>query len=398
MARNLVVCCDGTDNQFGTINTNVVRLVQVLVQDTASQVVYYDPGVGTLPEPGVFTKPAKLISQALGRAFGVGLTRNIEEAYTFLMDAWEPGDRVYLLGFSRGAYTVRVLAAMLHQVGLLPRGRTNLFPYAFRLFKRIRWQPRPPLDADGRHTRDDEGSSYWRLCGEFRNTFASPIPGQETRRFPVHFLGVWDTVSSIGWFWNPRAFPFTRRNPSVAMVRHAVALNERRWFYQPNLFAQAKDQDLVELWFPGVHSDVGGGYPESEGGLWQVPFDWMLSQVVAAGLKINFDRLAWVRTRSTAPEWPWAEPMHNSLKWYWWPAEFVPKLVYDTRSRRRYPAIGLGQPRTVPDGAWLHESVLRRIREMPYRPKNLPSAVMDQILWLPDVPPAFQVRAALAGE
>src|SRR5262245_54075709 len=137
MARNLVVCFDGTNNQFGRENTNVVRLIQALDRDPSRQRLYYDPGVGTLPEPGVVTWLGKKISEWIGLAFGVGLTRNVEEAYTYLMSIWEPGDRVFLFGFSRGAYTARVLAGVLHALGLLPRGGSNMLPYVMRLFAGI---------------------------------------------------------------------------------------------------------------------------------------------------------------------------------------------------------------------------------------------------------------------
>lgn len=85
MSRNLVVCCDGTNNQFGPENTNVLRLVEVLVQDPQRQLVYYDPGVGTMPEPHLLTRIGRTISKWMGLAVGAGLMRNVEEAYTFLM-------------------------------------------------------------------------------------------------------------------------------------------------------------------------------------------------------------------------------------------------------------------------------------------------------------------------
>src|SRR5713101_9059962 len=96
IGRNLVICCDGTNNQFGRENTNVVRLCQVLQHDLAGQRVYYDPGVGTLPEPGWLTALGKRLSELFGLAFGVGLLDKVAEAYSYLMDFWEPGDRVFL--------------------------------------------------------------------------------------------------------------------------------------------------------------------------------------------------------------------------------------------------------------------------------------------------------------
>lgn len=133
--RNLIVCYDGTNNQFGPENTNVVRLVQVLDRDPLKQRIYYDPGVGTLPEPGTWDKVSQWLSKVAGLAFGAGINWKVGEAYTYLINTWEPGDRVFLFGFSRGAYTVRVLAGLLFSIGLLPRGCENLVPYALRLYK-----------------------------------------------------------------------------------------------------------------------------------------------------------------------------------------------------------------------------------------------------------------------
>src|SRR5215813_5880521 len=178
MARNFVLCCDGTNNQFGIENTNVVRLVQSLDRDPAKQRMYYDPGVGTLPEPGVWTWLGKKLSDIGGLAFGGGLNWKIQEAYTFLMEYWEPGDQVFLFGFSRGAYTARVLAGLLHALGLMPRGNQNLVPYVMRLFNAVR--------QEGTHEESDDRLSYWELCREFRWTFARPVPGgDDDRRFRV---------------------------------------------------------------------------------------------------------------------------------------------------------------------------------------------------------------------
>lgn len=113
-------------------------MIQSLERDPTRQRLYYDPGIGTLPEPGWWHWTQEKISLVLAQAFGVGLATNVIEAYSYLMDYWEPGDRVYLFGFSRGAYTVRVLAGLLHKLGLLPRGNHNLAPYVMRLFKKIR--------------------------------------------------------------------------------------------------------------------------------------------------------------------------------------------------------------------------------------------------------------------
>jgi uncharacterized protein (DUF2235 family) len=364
MSRILVVCCDGTANQFGTNNTNVVRLVQVLGDDPpGSQLVYYDPGIGTLAEPGLATRAGRWISEKVDLAFATGLLGKVERAYTYVADVWQPGDRVFLFGFSRGAYTARVLAALLHSIGLLPPRSQNLVPYAVRLFA--------SLDARRGGDGDAGDDPYWRLCDEFRNTFARPLPGTEERRFPIAFLGVWDTVSSVGWVWDPKAFPFTSRNPSVKIARHAIALDERRAFYRQNRIFPVHGQDAEERWFCGVHSDVGGGYPESEGSLWRIPFEWMVREAMDAGLTVDGKRLE-RRLGGEAVRPPWQEPIHTSLRRAWWVAELWPKLPRSSRGGWRMPRFGLGRSRTVEAGAMLHRSVLERIHhQLDYRPANL---------------------------
>ena len=391
MSRNFVICCDGTNNRFGPQNTNVVRLVQALDRDPVKQRLYYDPGVGTLPEPGALTRLRKWLSKLYGLAFGAGLTWKVEEAYSYLMDFWEPGDRVFLFGFSRGAYTARVLAGLLHTLGLMPRGNQNLVPYAMRLFKSVRSN----LEQNGAGGE----SGHWKLCKEFRRTFARPIhKGDESRRFRVHFLGVWDTVSSVGWIWDPMKFPFTAKNPSIDVVRHAVSVDERRWFFRQNLMQKAnsekkgeQEQELKELWFAGVHSDVGGGYPEREGGLWRAPFEWMLGEARKAGLMVDERRLEIVLRKTSPSDHFWAEPQHESLKGAWWLAEFFPKLVWRADSRKRVLKIGLGQHRRIKDGALMHKSALLRIRDndLRYAPPNFSESFIDKVRDLQEVPETF---------
>jgi uncharacterized protein (DUF2235 family) len=382
MSKNLVICCDGTNNQFGPENTNVVRLVQVLDRDPARQGLYYDAGVGTLPEPNAFTRLQKWISKVYGLAFGGGLLRKVGEAHTFLMDSWEPGDRIYLFGFSRGAYTARVLAGLLHNLGLLPRGNSNLVPYVLRLNAAVR-------DADPA----GEGAGYWKLCDDFRWSFARQVcEGDDQRRFPVHFLGVWDTVSSVGWVWDPKKYPFTSRNPSVAIARHAVSVDERRWFFRQNLLQHAEGQDLQERWFPGVHSDVGGGYPEADGGLWRMPFEWILEEARAAGLRVDKERLERVLGQTPASSTPWDDPQHESLKGAWWLAEYFPKVVWDPATRKTSPDIGRGQYRFIRDGDVLHKTTLLRLRETKYAPPNLSEAFRKRVRTLDVVPDSLPYK------
>jgi uncharacterized protein (DUF2235 family) len=296
------------------------------------------------------------------------------------MDYWEPGDKVFLFGFSRGAYTVRVLAALLHSLGLLPHGNHNLVPYAIRLFKAVRGRGAPAEAA--------EESNYWKLCNEFRWTFARRVtPEDDTRRFRVHYLGVWDTVSSVGWVWDPLKFPYTAANPSIAVIRHAVSVDERRWFFRQNLMQPKGGQDFLELWFPGVHADVGGGYPERDGGLWRTPFNWILTEAVRAGLRVDEQRLQKVLHRSEPSAKPWTDNQHESLRGLWWLAEFFPKVHWHPDRACWSPDIGRGRRRYVPDHALMHKTTLLRIRERAdYAPPNLSRAFLEKVRGLGEVP------------
>ncbi len=370
--RNIVICFDGTNNEFGKEDTNVVRVARVLKRNPQRQLLYYDPGVGTLPEPGWATKIGQKISTIYGLAVGAGMIGNVEEAYSYLMNTWQPNDRIFIFGFSRGAYSARVLAGLLHTVGLLPSGNQNLVPYAMRLYKGIR--------KEGK-----EGAGRWRnLCADFRKTFSRPIfEGDDQRRCLIHFLGIWDAVSSVGWFWNPATFPYTFQNPSVQAIRHAVAIDERRWFFRQNLIRQATpEQDLKEAWFPGVHSDVGGGYPDSK--LWQVSFEWMIEEVKKFALEIDEQQLRIILGESVSEAWK--EAQHESLEGAWHLAELVPKRAWNSIKQRKELAFGLWRNRLIPNGALIHKSVLQRIRETGYKPKNMSKEFIEQVLNLNNIP------------
>jgi uncharacterized protein (DUF2235 family) len=208
----------------------------------------------------------------------------------------------------------------------------------------------------------------------------------------VHFLGLWDTVSSVGWVWDPVKFPFTVHNPSVEVIRHAVSLDERRALFRQNLMEQMSGQDLKQVWFPGVHCDVGGGYPEAGGGLWRIPFEWILGEAQAAGLQVNSTRLCRVLHRTTASPAPWNDPMHESLKGLWWLAEVFPKFRWDRTTSSRVPEMGLGRHRFVHKGELMHESVLRRVRETAYSPCSLSPAFIQTVRALASVPDTMAYR------
>lgn len=380
MPRNIVLCFDGTSCQFGAENTNVVRLVQCLDRDPDRQRLYYDPGVGTLPGPGSWQKISERMSLVWAQAVGGGLIENIQEAYTYLMETWKYGDQVYMFGFSRGAYTARALAGMLHTLGLLPDGGHNLVPYALRLFNSVR----------GTHVTKNPKKSIWELCDEFRWTFARETPNDrdengnpldrgklEARRFPIRFLGMWDTVASVGW-WNPVKFPHTRKNVSVQTARQALALDERRAFFRPNLLVEQEGLDVKQVWFAGSHSDVGGGMPVEHGGLWRAPFEWMVDEARNAGLQFDAQRIE--NLLADVNREPWLEPHEVSLVGAWWINEFLPKKMWNTAKNHDTWQLGLGRRRRVAANSLIHHSVVRRIREKRgYRPENLSSEFITAV-------------------
>jgi len=217
-----------------------------------------------MPEPWEKSQLDKRLSMLGGLMFGNGLFDNISDAYKFLMLNYEPADKVYLFGFSRGAYAVRAVAALLHSVGLLHRDTESLLPYGLRY-----WQSDFGPQSPGGAT-----------CAEFKATLAQLCP--------VHFIGVWDTVSSVGYINNFRTFPHTAHNPEVAHVRHAVSIDERRSTFRQNLMSPVSPaQDVKNVYFAGVHSDVGGGYPPTESGLAKLAFQWLMREAGRCGLDID---------------------------------------------------------------------------------------------------------------
>ena len=156
MPKNIIVCCDGTGNEIKPdCQSNVLELYQRLDKSRPEeQVTYYDPGLGTLPAPGVQTGPAKFLTKLMGLAFAYGLPTDIKQAYRFLMRTYEEGDRIFLFGFSRGAYTVRALAGLIYMCGLLDRHCENLVDYAMEL-----------------HRKRSKGQPPWQIAGRFRKYF-----------------------------------------------------------------------------------------------------------------------------------------------------------------------------------------------------------------------------------
>jgi uncharacterized protein (DUF2235 family) len=295
MSKRLVVCCDGTwntpDQRSGAdlTPTNVTKIALAIALKDPSGVeqrTFYDAGVGT-----------NRWERIRGGAFGFGLSRNVREAYRFLVQNFEPGDELYFFGFSRGAFTVRSTAGFVRNSGILRREHADRVDEAYRLYRRRK----------SHHPRSVEATL-------FRRSYS-----HDTR---IRFIGVWDTVGSLGvpidWrltnLLNRRwRFHDTDLSTKVDAAFQALALDEKRRPFRPTLWKQQadapKDQQIEQVWFTGVHSDVGGGYADHE--LGDIALLWMVDR--ARKCELAFDPKAFAQRPSGA-----APPSNDdeTLRWY----------------------------------------------------------------------------------
>lgn len=300
--KHIVLCLDGTTITFGSgPPTNVLLLFRLLDR---SNVCYYQPGVGTLftgrpdivPHTSLYTSWQATQAKA-DAALGYSLSTHVQAAYLFLVRFYSPGDKIIIFGFSRGSFTARVLAGMLEHTWLLRRGLEDMVRTAWELYAgwEVAGQP--------------IGSRRQWLLEEFRSTFCRPVR--------IHFMGLWDTVSLVGWT-RERVFPFSTRSSVVSHLRHAISVDERRCKYRVEPFeplepspdplswwrqifgpraASGFSEDLEELWFPGNHSDVGGGWCEDHYGyrISAIPFQWIVSEAIKHGVQFSPGAVATIR-------------------------------------------------------------------------------------------------------
>ena len=353
MPKNIVVCCDGTANEFAKARTNVIKLYSSLVHDTDAQIAYYHPGIGTMEPFGALSPITRGFTRLLGMAIGYGLESDIRDLYVFLMQVYQTGDSIYLFGFSRGAFTVRSVASLIRMYGMIRKGNEPLVPYAIRMMMGIQ------RAGDNKAAADE----YFRLAREFKRTMSCAQPR-------MRFVGVWDTVSSVGWVENPLHLPYEANNPDIEIGRHAISIDERRAFFRTHLWQTPKDatkdhgpRDLQQVWFPGVHCDVGGGYPEETSGLSKYALEWMLEEAKAAGLLVNPAKQAEVLGLSKGSAYAPAKPdsqQHESLKGAWRIAEFVPKRHWNWQSGKWQHRMNLFRRRTIPPQSLVHDSAYLR--------------------------------------
>jgi len=370
LSKNIVLCCDGTSNQFSKDRTNVIKLYSVL-QQNESQVTYYHPGIGTMEPAGALTSFSRGFFKTLEMAVGWGLEYDIRDAYIFLMRTYQPGDKVYMFGFSRGAYTVRAVAALLRAYGLVRPDNESLVPYAIKMMMAI--QRATSLPAGNKS--QEEFEKYSKLSREFKTIMC------RTDCKPW-FVGVWDTVSSVGWLENPLKLPYVTNNPDIQIGRQAIAIDERRAFFRNHLWRKADPPkaagpiDLKQVWFPGCHSDVGGGHPEAESGLAKLTLEWMIAEAKPAGLLVDDAKVDMVLGRTSAD---FVKPdcnaeIHESLAGFWKVAEFIPKKHFDFATGKTSRRANRSRRRTIPPGSLVHESAF--LRKDNYKACLPPDAIM----------------------
>lgn len=318
MAKNIVICSDGTGNWAGDAHpSNIYELCKLLdVDNDKVQIACYDPGVGTNVDKNaiahlrrsqknlkIFDDPPSMmppwVRTYLGLAGGYGLEENLKQLYGYLVEKYAEGDNIYLFGFSRGAFTVRALAGMLCRCGVLKD--IKLFSEAHDRCKIHYEEIEQTKSKDERKRVEDEHKEFKRLNG---------------KPCKVKFLGIWDTIKSYGYLL-PQSRAHTRHNEIVLTVRHALSIDERRKFFEQTHWGGLDDdptdsthecnppssdqnvQDVQEVWFVGDHSDVGGGHEDGKNGLAQIALKWMINEAVNAPQVDKEDNLKLLCNKNT---------------------------------------------------------------------------------------------------
>ena len=365
--KRLVICCDGTWNEPDqevhdnpadeTEPTNVLKIVRGLAPvdgEQVPQVVYYDTGVGTQGP----------LDKYVGGGLGGGLSENIQQAYRFIANNWREGDELFLFGFSRGAYTVRSLAGFIGVAGLLRKENLRLLPEAYALY---RLQP------------DKRDNSMVRKRLE--------SAGEPSRRpVPIRFIGVWDTVGALGaptpilgrLTRKKVSFHNTQLGDNVEHAYHALAVDERRRPFQPDLWtgAPAEGQTIEQVWFAGVHSNIGGGYRDC--GLANIALDWLAGRSARHGLQFT-DSIAGMQCEAAdrcrlEDSFSWSYQALRALRVRPYRREIGSKQCGDIRPEGAIVPGESAHPSAVEA---IGKRFARNPRNAPYEPKNLMSALDD---------------------
>lgn len=336
--RQIILCCDGTNNTLtgGRRDTNVLKLVARLAPEQQHQLVYYDPGVGgpdQMPPLGLLNELNRKRERIAGLAMGRGVYENIGEAYSFLVENYAPGDEIYIFGFSRGAFTARCVAGMVNMFGIIRADCKALLLTLIRTYfttpidsrEKDRnwwaaWTVRRTLRKESSNDQlvRETGMATGNLAAADVKAYLARKQEHKLRREDVatqvrevftsshgrtaciQFVGVWDTVESVGVPPFSRSITSsgsTRNKDGFRHIRQALSMDEHRLSFGPRLYwdddyaigdpqDRANARSLKQRWFRGVHSDVGGGYDENEAALSDQAFGWMLAEAVACGLRL----------------------------------------------------------------------------------------------------------------
>ena len=330
MSKRIVICADGTWNRpekdlKEDVPTNVLRLARAIDPVDAKgmpQQVFYDWGLGSYHD------------EWTAGVTGKGIHKNIMDGYRYIVQNYSSGDKLYLFGFSRGAYTVRSLCGLINNCGILKRPDARLIQKAFNHYK----QSGPAYAPQGAKSV------------AFRKRYAHPLR-------EVQFLGVFDTVGALGiplsflGFLNAEdEFYDSKTGPNVRIARHALAIDERRYDFKATILHQPRAKlNLKQVWFVGSHSDVGGGYkPDKNGLLSDIPLAWMMREAQEAGLALESHLNNRLKPNPTATLYD-----SSSLKFRSWKDQWRP--------------INHGKGKVL-----IHESVHQRWQgDTNYRPANL---------------------------
>jgi uncharacterized protein (DUF2235 family) len=356
--KRLVVCCDGTWQDLSKeYPTNVVKIAQAVKTDdtTVPQIVFYGQGIGSGGE---------LFNRVGGGAFGWGIDQNIQDAYRFLCLNYNPGDEIYLFGFSRGAYTVRSLAGLIRCAGgLLPRNEVRQTPKVYNIYRS--------------HIHKDNQKDLERKTKEMQKV------SSRMQSVRITLLGCWDTVGSLGI---PQTIPLLSKQVNkkyqfhdhqlsniIDNALHAVAIDERRKVFDVTPMEQsqnniARNQKLRQVWFPGDHGCVGGGTKDVQG-LSDAALEWMIEEMQALKLGLELDpNLVECDLASTDPAKRYGIHPNHEIK-------FTNKVgpLFRMGGLHDRPIAQSGEnPATILEQR-LHKSVIERWKHglLNYRPKNL---------------------------
>ena len=334
MRKRIVICSDGTWNKpeedlnkdFPTNVLKISRAIKPIAKDGTPQQVFYDWGVGA--DYGAIS----------GGITGKGVLKNVVDGYRYIVQNYNEGDEIYLFGFSRGAYTMRALSGLINNCGILKREDAKLINMAFKHYK----------------TRGKAYSPSGKKSIEFRKKYSH-------KSRDIKFMGLWDTVGAMGIpitflgnFSEKDEFYDTKIGKNVKNARHALAIDELRADFEPTFWREGDKNKVKQVWFAGVHSDIGGSYKPDKKGLSiaENSLNWMIKEVEGIGLEVESHLKDKIKINIVKT--PLAEKHNSRTKFF--------------RLKQKYY-------RNLEDSGekvLIHESVkIRYEKDESYRPKNL---------------------------